>query len=39
LRRVAGVSQGAPYHHFADLNRLPAAVAAEGFARLRAEVL
>src|SRR5215212_3301441 len=33
--RRAGVSQAAPYRHFADHADLLAAVAADGFARLR----
>jgi AcrR family transcriptional regulator len=35
--RAAGVSSGAPYRHFADRDALLDAVAAEGFARLKAE--
>ena len=41
LRRVAreaGVSHAAPYHHFADLDALLAAVAARGFRILREEI-
>jgi AcrR family transcriptional regulator len=33
--RAAGVSAGAPYHHFADKEALLAAVAEEGFRRFR----
>ncbi|WP_067819658.1 TetR/AcrR family transcriptional regulator [Nocardia inohanensis] len=42
LRRVAreaGVSPGAPYHHFADRAALFAALAAEGYELLRAEMI
>jgi AcrR family transcriptional regulator len=42
LRRVAravGVSPAAPYHHFADKQALLNAVATQGFAALRAEML
>lgn len=35
LAREAGVSHAAPYHHFADLDALLAAVAARGFQILR----
>ena len=34
VARAAGVSHGAPYHHFASLNELLAAVAERGFAIL-----
>ena len=37
--RKAGVSQAAPYRHFADHADLLAAVAAEGFTRLRAAMI
>ena len=37
VAREAGVSQAAPYHHFADKDALLAAIAAEGFAGLSAE--
>lgn len=36
--RQAGVSQAAPYHHFRDKGALLAAVAAQGFRRLSAEM-
>src|ERR1043165_8337399 len=36
--RIAGVSSGAPYRHFADKDTLLAAVAARGFDELRAEI-
>jgi AcrR family transcriptional regulator len=36
--RTAGVSQTAPYHHFADKDGLLAAMAADGFARLATEM-
>lgn len=36
VARRAGVSPGAPYHHFADKDALIAAVAEDGFARLHA---
>ncbi len=36
--RIAGVSSGAPYRHFADKDALLAAVAARGFDELRNEV-
>ncbi len=36
VARAAGVSPGAPYHHFAHKQALLAAVAAEGFANLDA---
>ncbi|MET0340383.1 MAG: TetR/AcrR family transcriptional regulator [Polyangiales bacterium] len=36
--RRAGVTHAAPYRHFADKEALLAAVAEEGFARLRAEI-
>lgn len=36
--RIAGVSSGAPYRHFADKDTLLAAVAARGFDELRAEL-
>lgn len=42
IRGVAGrlgVTMGAPYHHFRDKDELLAAVAAQGFQRLREEVL
>jgi AcrR family transcriptional regulator len=32
--KLAGVSDGAPYHHFADKDALLAAVAEEGFVML-----
>jgi AcrR family transcriptional regulator len=35
IARAAGVSHAAPYHHFADLEDLLAAVATSGFTRLR----
>lgn len=34
MARAAGVSQAAPYHHFADKEALLAAIAAEGFRAL-----
>src|SRR5215217_5217974 len=39
VARAAGVSQAAPYRHFADRRALVAAVAEEGFRRLHAELL
>jgi AcrR family transcriptional regulator len=36
--RIAGVSSGAPYRHFADKDTLLAAVAARGFDELRTEI-
>jgi AcrR family transcriptional regulator len=36
--RTAGVSQTAPYHHFADKDGLLAAMAADGFTRLAGEM-
>lgn len=36
--RAAGVSQAAPYHHFADKDALLAAIAMEGFRDLSAEM-
>ena len=39
VARAAGVSQAAPYRHFADRRALVAAVAEEGFRRLHAEML
>ena len=36
--RIAGVSSGAPYRHFADKDTLLAAVAARGFEELRTEI-
>jgi AcrR family transcriptional regulator len=36
VARRAGVSQAAPYHHFADKSALLSAVAAQGFAELEA---
>jgi AcrR family transcriptional regulator len=36
--RIAGVSSGAPYRHFADKDTLLAAVAARGFEDLRSEI-
>ena len=36
--RIAGVSSGAPYRHFADKDTLLAAVAARGFEDLRTEI-
>lgn len=36
--RIAGVSSGAPYRHFADKDTLLAAVAERGFNQLRAEI-
>lgn len=39
VARAAGVSPAAPYHHFADKQALLNAVAAEGFAALRSEML
>jgi AcrR family transcriptional regulator len=39
IARAAGVSHAAPYHHFADLEDLLAAVAASGFVRLREAML
>ncbi len=36
VARAAGVSQAAPYHHFADKDQLLAAIATEGFAGLSA---
>src|SRR5271155_4879121 len=38
LARQIGVSQAAPYHHFADKNALLAALAAEGFRRAAANL-
>ena len=38
VARAAGVSHGAPYHHFASLNELLAAVAERGFAILGDEM-
>ena len=34
LATRAGVSSGAPYHHFADRGQLLAAIAQDGFGRL-----
>jgi AcrR family transcriptional regulator len=39
VARVAGVSAAAPYHHFADKQALLNAVAGEGYAALRSEML
>jgi AcrR family transcriptional regulator len=39
VARAAGVSQAAPYRHFADRRALVAAVAEEGFRRLQAAML
>ena len=39
VARAAGVSQAAPYRHFADRRALVAAVAEEGFRRMHAEML
>ena len=39
VARAAGVSQAAPYRHFADRRELVAAVAEEGFRRLQGEML
>src|SRR5688500_16694219 len=39
VARAAGVSQTAPYRHFADRAALVAAVADEGFERLHARLL
>jgi AcrR family transcriptional regulator len=39
VARAAGVSQTAPYRHFADRNALVAAVADQGFERLHARLL
>jgi AcrR family transcriptional regulator len=39
VARAAGVSPAAPYHHFADKQALLNAVAADGFAALRSEML
>jgi AcrR family transcriptional regulator len=42
LRRLAaraGVSPGAPYHHFSNRNELLASIAEEGFARLEAQLI
>lgn len=36
--KLAGVSPGAPYHHFANRSALLAAIAQEGFERLTAEM-
>src|SRR5690349_22388966 len=36
--RIAGVSSGAPYRHFADKDTLLAAVAERGFNQLRSEI-
>lgn len=36
--RIAGVSSGAPYRHFADKDALLAAVAARGFEELRTDI-
>jgi AcrR family transcriptional regulator len=36
--RIAGVSSGAPYRHFADKDTLLAAVAERGFIQLRSEI-
>jgi len=38
VARAAGVSQAAPYHHFADKEALLAAIATEGYAGLSAEM-
>ena len=39
VARRAGVTHGAPYHHFADRGAILAAIAEEGFALLRGEML
>lgn len=39
VARAAGVSQTAPYRHFADRRQLVAAVAADGFRRMREAML
>jgi AcrR family transcriptional regulator len=39
VARVVGVSPAAPYHHFADKQALLDAVATQGFAALRSEML
>src|SRR5919107_731159 len=39
VARAAGVSQAAPYRHFADRGALVAAVAEEGFERLGAAMM
>src|SRR5688572_9210328 len=39
VARAAGVSQTAPYRHFADRSALVAAVAEDGFRRLQAELI
>jgi len=39
LAARAGVTPGAPYHHFADREELLAAIAEEGFGRLGAELI
>jgi AcrR family transcriptional regulator len=39
LAARAGVSPGAPYHHFANRGELMAAIAEEGFARLEARLI
>jgi AcrR family transcriptional regulator len=39
LALLAGVSSGAPYHHFADRGELLAAIAQEGFESLEAAMV
>jgi AcrR family transcriptional regulator len=39
LAARAGVTPGAPYHHFTDREELLAAIAEEGFGRLGAELI
>src|SRR5271163_1054710 len=39
LAARAGVTPGAPYHHFASREELLAAIAEEGFGRLEAELI
>ena len=39
LAAGAGVSPGAPYHHFADRGELLASIAEEGFAQLEAQLI
>jgi AcrR family transcriptional regulator len=39
LAARAGVSPGAPYHHFASRDELLASIAEEGFARLEAQLI
>src|SRR6202142_2999043 len=39
LAARAGVSPGAPYHHFSNRSELLASIAEEGFTRLEAELI